>query len=436
MLPNSPVKVMVIGGGGREHAICWKLAQSPLVERVYCAPGNGGTYVTAKTENIDLKVSDFSGIAKFACERKVNLVVIGPDNPLADGIVDYLQAAGLRVFGPRKALAQIEASKVFAKNFMVEHGIPTARFLVASSYEEASALLADNDWARVIKVDGLALGKGVFVCDSKDEAQEAIATIFKDQKFGAAGNQVILEERLVGEEVSLLMFADGKNIVPMPPSQDHKRRFEGDKGPNTGGMGAYSPVELYEHVKSAVEKEVLQPLRKAMASGEFDFRGVLYAGLLVVKSTDSKATMQPYVLEFNARFGDPETQAILPLLNSDLLPILWAATEGFLDKVQVEWSTAASCCVVVAGRDYPESSSSGEKITVADLPDNCFIFHAGTKIDQGRLVTNGGRVLALTALGADLHEAVSRSYKGVKSIDFRDMAYRSDIARRALSGCR
>lgn len=433
MLPESPVKVMVVGGGGREHAICWKLSHSPLVQSIYCAPGNGGTALADKTENINLAVSDFAGIAEFARNKKIDLVVIGPDDPLADGIVDHLQAEGLRVFGPCKQLAQIEASKAFSKNFMLEHGLPTAQFLVAGSAEEAQKILADHDWARVIKADGLALGKGVFVCDNRQECDEAINAIFKENKFGKAGSRAVLEERLVGEEISLLMFADGKQVVPMPASQDHKRRFDGDCGPNTGGMGAYSPVDLYEQAKDAIQEEVLVPIQKAMQSGSFPFKGVLYAGLLVVQENGRP---RPYVLEFNARFGDPETQVLLPLLRSDLLPILWACTEGALDQVQVEWSGGAACCVVASAAAYPEQSSRGEEISLGDFVEDSVAFHAGTQIKDGKLLTNGGRVLAVTATGANLTEAVDKAYRGIKAVSFKDMAYRTDIARRALTKCR
>ncbi|MBY0356499.1 MAG: phosphoribosylamine--glycine ligase [Candidatus Obscuribacterales bacterium] len=432
MLPNSALKILLVGGGGREHAICWKLGQSPLVQTVYCAPGNGGTAVNPKSENVDIQVSDFSALAQFAQNNKVDLVVVGPDNPLADGIVDYLENQGLRTFGPRQKLAQIEASKVYAKNFMTEHGIPTARFAVASTLTEAEKIVIENDWARVVKVDGLALGKGVFVCDSQAEAEAAVREIFQTEKFGAAGAQVVLEEKLIGEEISLLMFADGKDLALMPPCQDHKRRFDDDKGPNTGGMGAYSPVALYAQVKERVEAEILLPLKKAMAAGQFDFKGVLYAGLLV---TAYGGELRPYVLEFNARFGDPETQVILPLLRSDLLPILWAVTEGSLDQVEIAWQDGAACTVVLAAENYPESSSKNEPVIVNSLPANTFVFHAGTKRSADKLLTNGGRVFSVTAIGNNLSEAVELAYAGIKSVSFAGMSYRRDIARRALAKC-
>lgn len=465
MSSDKPVNVMVIGGGGREHAICWKLVQSLKLEKLYCLPGNGGTASLQKTTNVDtlsitetkdgveskkelrlrdLRPSDFPHIANFAKEKEIDLVVIGPDNPLADGIVDQLEAAGLRVFGPRQAAARLESSKDYAKEFMVMQGIPTAKHATLDSHEDAVDFIRKNDWARVVKVDGLALGKGVFVCDSETETRDALQIIFRENRFGDSGKKVVLEERLIGEEMSLLMFCDGKTLVPMPASQDHKRRFDGDQGPNTGGMGVFAPVELYAKCKEAIEAEVIAPLRKALETGRLVYKGILYVGLLIVKDQNGGghkhpspwgASYKPYVLEFNARFGDPETQVILPLLESDLLEILWSCTDGTLDKQQINWSDRAACCVIACAETYPEGSSKGEEIKVGESKNGTIVFHSGTKLEGDRLLSAGGRVLGITALGKSLSEAIDHAYEGIKTVSFNGMAYRKDIGRRTVSGC-
>lgn len=436
MNSGTNLKVMVVGGGGREHAICWKLAQSPAVAQIYCAPGNGGTAGENKTENVDIAVMDFDAIGAFCKSRSIDFVVVGPDDPIAGGLVDHLEAEGIRAFGPTKKLARLESSKAFAKNFMVDNQLPTARFLVTDNLQDAMDAVREHPWARVVKVDGLALGKGVFVCDNEDEAVSAVQAIFRERKFGEAGKRVVIEERLNGEEMSLLVFCDGKRLVAMPPIQDHKRRFDGDRGPNTGGMGTYSPVELYRHCSDQIEQQVLEPLRRAMRQRNFDYKGVLFIGLLVeTRELDGNRVYQPYLLEFNARFGDPETQAILPLLEGDLLSVLWACTEGRLNEVQLEWSRKASCCVVAATEQYPEQSSRGETITISTMPADTFVFHAGTKLDGKRLVTNGGRVLAVTALGANLNEAADHAYEAIQNVSFASIAYRKDIARRSGAAC-
>lgn len=432
------LKVAIVGGGGREHALAWKIAQSQLVKELYCLPGNGGTASVNKCQNVDVPVMDFIAIGKFCQEKKVDLVVIGPDDPLAAGITDELTAMGLRVFGPTRAAAKLEWSKIFAKEFMVAQRIPTARYLVCHSYDEGLDLLREHPWARVIKVDGLALGKGVFVVDTEQEGEEALRQIFRERKFGKAGSQVLLEERLAGEEISCLMFVDGKRLSLMPPSQDHKRRLEGDRGPNTGGMGCYSPVDLYSRCRQEIEEQVLAPLSKALRAGALDFKGVLYAGLMIEtrRLDDGHRQYQPYVLEFNARFGDPETQTLLPLMQSDLVPVLWAVTQGRLNQVQAEWSKAASCCVVACAADYPQSSSRGHELTIGKMPAaDIQAFHAGSKLNGKKLETNGGRVVCVTALGASMDEAVDKAYQGIDAVSFADKAYRKDIARRALTGC-
>ncbi len=439
MVLDRPITVLVIGGGGREHALCWKIAQSQLATRIYCAPGNGGTATTAKVENADLSLSDFPAIVEFCREKVIDLVVVGPDNPLADGIVDVLEEAGLRVFGPLKQSARLEWSKVYAKEFLTRHGIPTARYAVCDSFESGREIVHDNPWARVVKVDGLALGKGVFVCDTGAEAVEALSDIFQKDRFGAAGTAAVIEERLEGEEVSLLALCDGKSLVPLLPSQDHKRRFDGDRGPNTGGMGACAPVELYRQCDADIETRILEPIRRSLQSGKLVYKGVLYIGLMIAgagpKEAAPRGPYQPYVLEFNARFGDPETQAILPLLKSDLLAALWACTESSLHEVRLQWETGAACCVVATAGNYPEGSSRGETIEFGELPAGSVAFHAGTRLVGSQILTNGGRVLAVTGTGPSLEAARQAAYSGIAKISFANMDYRRDIAKRALAAC-
>jgi phosphoribosylamine--glycine ligase len=443
----SKAVLLVLGSGGREHALAWKLAQSKSVQKIYCAPGNGGTASTDKSENVDIAVDDFLALIEFAQKNKVTFTVVGPDNPLADGIVDRFQAAGLKIFGPTRAAAQLEASKTFGKEFMTAAGIPTPRYAVCTDFEHALSIVKENAWARVIKADGLALGKGVFVCDSEIECRSALEQIFKVKVFGAAGLTAIIEEKIIGEELSLLLFCDGKNLVPMPASQDHKRRFDNDKGPNTGGMGCYAPVALFEQYKEQIQKEIIEPLTKALSTGEILFQGILYAGIIVgteetAQSDKSDQPRQPkvQVLEFNARFGDPETQALMPLLESDLYSILVACAEGRLPEVEVTWSDKFSCCVVAAAESYPQASSRGEKITINSLNETLAahvqIFHAGTRLeDKKGLTTNGGRVLAVTATASSLQEAREGAYEALRSISFKGLDYRKDIAGRALTKC-
>jgi phosphoribosylamine---glycine ligase len=446
---NNKINVMVVGGGGREHALCWKIAQSKFAGNIYCAPGNGGTAADARITNINLPVTDFAGLTELAQDKKVDLIVIGPDNPLADGIVDYMEEKGLTVFGPRKEAAKLEWSKAHSKEFMLKHEIPTARFSVVTDFESAQKFVKENDWARVIKADGLALGKGVFVCNSETEAIEALNAIFKEGRFGDAGSTVVIEEKLLGEELSLLLLIDGKTVMPLSACQDHKRRYDGDKGPNTGGMGAYSPVRLFDKNQNAIETQVIKPIEEALKKGTLDFKGMLFAGILVgipadaatgaspaaEKNESKDKGLTPYVLEFNARFGDPETQALMPRLKSDILPLLWASAKGSLASEQIEWHDKASVCVVLSAENYPESSSKGKTIEVGDLPADAFVFHAGTQLDGDKLLTNGGRVLALTALGDSIESARENAYKAVKQIKFADMSCRSDIALKEVGQC-
>jgi len=417
------MNVFVIGSGGREHALAWKLAQSPRVEHVFVAPGNGGTDGASRITN-----APFNPHSLISAPRP-DLVVVGPEAPLAEGIVDALQAAGVRCFGPTRAAARLESSKVFAKEFMARHGIPTGRAAIFTAYEPALAYLRRSDGPVVIKASGLAAGKGVIVPETPAEAEAALRQIMVERQFGAAGDEVLIEERLTGPEVSLLAFCDGRTVAAMPPAQDHKRVFDGDRGPNTGGMGAYAPAPiappaLVEELVAAV----LRPAVAGMAAEGTPYVGVLYAGLMLTPAG-------PRVLEFNCRFGDPETQAILPLLESDLLDVLEACVEGALDRVTVRWRDAAAATVVAASEGYPGPYPKGREIAgIADaaaLP-GVIVFHAGTRrTADGRLVTDGGRVLAVTGVGADLRQALDRAYAGIRRIHFEGMHYRRDIGAKA-----
>ncbi len=415
------MNVLVIGSGGREHALAWKLAQSPQVERVFVAPGNGGTADDAggRIRNVALDLADPTALRSF------RLVVIGPEAPLADGIVDRLQAVGVRCFGPTAAAARLEASKAFAKAFMARHAIPTARAEVFSDYAAALAYLRRVDYPVVIKASGLAAGKGVIVPEMLAEAEVALYRIMVERQFGAAGDEVLIEERLAGPEVSLLAFCDGHTVVTMPAAQDHKRVFDGDRGPNTGGMGAYAPAPIAPpDLVRELTATILQPVVDGMAAEGSPYVGVLYAGLMLTAAG-------PRVLEFNCRFGDPETQAILPLLASDLLEVCEACVDGVLDRVTVRWQNAAAATVVAASEGYPGDYPRGRTITgseaAAALP-GVVVFHAGTqRLADGRFVTDGGRVLAVTGVGADLRQALDRAYAGMRCIHFDGMHYRRDI---------
>jgi len=432
-------KILIVGGGGREHALAWKLAQSEAIASIICIPGNGGTESLSKVHNLPLAVSDFAGIADNAVNEKVDLVIVGPDNPLADGIVDYLQERRINVFGPTRQEAKLEWSKKYGKEVMQALGLPTAKFYATSSQEEALAFLDDpkNDWARVVKADGLALGKGVFVCDSVEECRSAVNSLFAGS-FGEAGKTVVIEEKLSGEELSLLCVSDGQTLLELGCAQDHKRRFKADTGPNTGGMGAYTPVPLYENksVRERIEKEVLLPIQKALADKRLSFKGVLFIGLMIVDGA-------PYILEFNARFGDPETQAVLARLQSDLWPLFDACDQGTLDQVKLDWSELKSVCVSVVTREYPAKSSAGEKIEIeegAEVAGQAIIFHAGTKIKQEPgdfpcLVTAGGRVFSVVGLGPTMENARQAAHQAIGKIKFETLDFRNDIGWRAVEQC-
>ena len=424
------MQILLIGGGGREHALAWKLAQSAQVEKIWAAPGNPGIAAVEKCECVELNLNELDAVADFAEEHGIDLTVVGPEATLVAGIADVFASRGLAVFGPSKAAAQLEGSKAFAKNIMAKYDIPTAFFKVCEDIETAKAYVKEKGAPIVIKADGLAAGKGVVVAMTETEALEAIDEMMGEQhKFGGAGARVVIEEFMQGEEASLLAFTDGEHIVPMIASQDHKRAFDGDKGPNTGGMGTYAPAPVLTDILRlrAVEK-ILKPVVAAMKAEGMPYKGCLYAGLMVCGD-------EVKVVEFNCRFGDPETQVVLPLLDGDLAEIMLACATGGLDKVDIGWKDKATVCVVLASGGYPESYKNGYPISGLDkagaLPDTV-VFHAGTKISDGSVVTAGGRVLGITAGGKDIAEAQERAYKAVSLISFTDMQYRKDIAWRAL----
>ena len=412
------MKVLVVGSGGREHAIVWKLAQSPKVTKLYCAPGNGG--IAELAECVNIKATDIDAIVRFAEEEDIDLTVVAPDDPLALGMVNALEKAGRRAFGPTAEAALIEASKSFSKQLMKKYGIPTADFNVFDSEEEAIKYLEQADYPIVVKADGLALGKGVIIAEDKIQAAEAVRSMMSGGKFGKAGSRVVIEEYMTGPEVSVLCFTDGKTIVPMVSSQDHKRALDNDKGLNTGGMGTFSPSLHYtaEHEKF-VREHILQATVDAMNSEGRPFKGVLYFGLMLTPKGVK-------VLEYNARFGDPETQVVLPRLQSDLYEIFEAVIDGRLAQTEIKWNDKAAVCVVMASGGYPQSYETGFEIT--GLPvENAIVFHAGTKLENGKLVTAGGRVLGVKALGEDIADARTKAYDAVSKIHFKNAHFRHDI---------
>jgi len=421
------LKVLVVGSGGREHALVWKIAQSELVEKTFCAPGNVGMIPLA--ELVPIKAEDIFGIVDFCQKEKIDLVVVGPELPLTLGLVDALTEKGIKAFGPNKMAAELEGSKVFSKDLMMRYQIPTARYGVFQDVQSARDFAREIKGPWVVKADGLASGKGVLICSSLVETDAAIEKILIEKAFGEAGEKVIVEEFLEGEELSLMAFCDGKTVVPMVSAQDHKRVFSGDQGPNTGGMGAYSPAPLATpELCKIIEEQVLIPTVKAMAQEGRLFKGILYAGLMIT-------AQGPRVLEYNARFGDPETQVIIPRLKTDLVEILLAVCEGRLDQLKLAWHKEACVSVVMASQGYPGSYQTGYPIKgLTDLPDDILVFHSGTASLKGEIVTAGGRVLAVTALGEDLRQAVDTVYRGIEKINFEGAHYREDIAYRAFLG--
>ena len=420
--------VLVVGGGGREHAICWGLKRSPQVGRLYCAPGNPG--IAKIAECVDVPISDIEGLARFASSNNIGLTVVGPEAPLCDGIADVFRAKGLAVFGPSGQSSMLEGSKDFSKRFMVRHGIPTAEH---KTFEEpkAAAAYVNERFAEgvkvVVKADGLAAGKGVIVADKAADALQAIEDCFSGV-FGKAGRRLVIEERLEGEEASILALTDGKTIKALASSQDHKRLLDDDLGPNTGGMGAYSPAPVVDKkLMDEIDRLVLQPFLNGVKEERLDYRGIIYAGVMVTKSG-------PKVLEFNVRFGDPETQAIIPRLESDLLEALYKTATLNLSEVDLKWSSEPAVCVVMASGGYPGSFEKGHKISGIDEAEatGATVFHAGTSLKDGNVVNSGGRVLGVTARGSDVRGAIDNAYKAVVKIHWKDAVYRKDIAKRAL----
>lgn len=421
------MNILVIGSGGREHALVWKIAQNPKVEKIFCAPGNAGIEEIATC--VPIGVHDFPTLAAFAEEEEIDLTVVGPEDPLLNGIVDYFEDRNLKIFGPRRDAALLEGSKSFAKEIMINYNIPTAEYRSFTNYEEALSYVREKGAPIVIKADGLAAGKGVTVAFTLEEAEEALRNIMLDAIFGEAGSRVVVEEFLQGEEMTILSFVDGETVVPMVPSQDHKPVFDDDKGPNTGGMGTYSPVPHYDDsvVQQAIDTIII-PTAKAMVKEGRPFRGILYTGLMLTEQG-------PKVIEYNARFGDPETQVVLPRLDSDLLDIFMATVDGKLHECDVKWKDNAAVCIVLASGGYPGSYEKEKEITgLFNDREDVVVFHAGTAEKEGIIVTNGGRVLGVTAMGKDLYEAREKAYAVIPEISFEGMHYRKDIAMKALRG--
>ncbi len=422
------MRVLVIGSGGREHALVWKLAKSPLVKKVFAAPGNAG--IAEIAECLPLTADKTVELADFAAASKIDLTVVGPETPLVHGIVDYFQQRKLPIFGPSKAAARLEGSKAFAKEIMVKAGVPTAGSRTFTGLEEAAAYVQTAPAPIVVKADGLAAGKGVVVASTREEALAALNGMLKDRLFGDAGGRVVIEEFLEGEEISVLAIVDGARAVLLEPSQDHKRAFDGDQGPNTGGMGAYCPVpRVTPLLMSEIRDRIIQPVVAELAKQGTPFQGVLYAGLMLTK-------YGPKVLEFNVRFGDPETQAILPRLKTDLVQVMKAAVEGRLESVNLAWTSQAAACVVLASAGYPGKYDIGREITglaeAAEIP-GALVFHAGTQKENGRVLTSGGRVLNVVGLGATLEAAVETAYQAADKIQFHGKQMRRDIGARALA---
>lgn len=420
------MKVAVIGGGGREHTLAWKLAQSPSVDKLYAIPGSAAMSEVAQC--VDIALSDLDAITDYAKNEGIDMLVVGPEVPLTEGIADLAQSKGLAVFGPNKAAAQMEGSKVFAKNLMKKYHVPTAAYASFTDGEAAKAYIKKQGAPIVVKADGLAAGKGVVVAQTEAEAIEAVNAMMEDHIFGASGGRIVIEECMVGEEASLLAFVDGKTIVPMISAQDHKRIFDNDEGPNTGGMGAYAPAPVVTpEIRKEVEEKILKPVVDGLKQEGITYQGCLYAGLMITADG-------PKVVEFNCRFGDPETQAVLPLLDGDLAQIMYACAKGTLTADMVHWKDAAACCIIMASAGYPASSHKGDVISGLDAVDkeDVMVFHSGTAKKDGQYVTNGGRVLGVTAVAGDLKSAIKKAYANVKRIHFDGQQVRSDIGAKGL----
>ncbi|MBN1957096.1 MAG: phosphoribosylamine--glycine ligase [Desulfuromonadales bacterium] len=422
------MKILVVGGGGREHALCWKIAQSPLVEKIYCAPGNPG--IAELAECVHIGADEIETLCEFAQAEAVDLTVVGPEVPLTMGIVDRFQSAGLDIFGPDKAAAQIEGSKDFSKSLMARYHIPTAEYQTFTDHAAAVAYVRERGAPIVIKADGLAAGKGVVVAMTEEQAIEALNDIMLDKVFGAAGVRVVIEEFMSGEEASFFAFTDGRNVLPLASSQDHKRVYDNDEGPNTGGMGAYSPAPVVtEELHDLIVKTIVRPTIAGMAQDGCPYRGILYVGLMI---KDGK----PRVVEFNARFGDPEAQPLLMRMKSDIVPVLQACARGELTQDAIEWHDKAAVCVVMASGGYPETFEKDLPIAGLDAAariQDLMVFHAGTRFKDGQIVNSGGRVLGVTGLGNTVKEAIDKAYEGTALIAWKDVHYRKDIGARALN---
>ena len=421
------MKILVVGGGGREHALVWKIAQSPKVSKIYCAPGNAG--ISEQATIVPIKANDLNGLLEFALKEKIDLTVVGPEDPLTQGIVDLFKSKDLFIFGANKKAAEIEGSKAFAKEMMKKYHIPTAFYGVFDTQKEAVKYIQKQGAPIVVKADGLAAGKGVIICKTVEEAIQSVDKIMAEKIFGEAGNRVVIEEYLIGEEASYIAFTDGKTILPMASSQDHKSIFDEDQGPNTGGMGAYSPAPVVtKEVHERIIEKVLRPIIYGMGEESRPYQGVLYAGLMIHDG-------HPKVLEFNARFGDPETQPVLMRMKGDIVPILEACMKGTLSQHRIEWDQRPSVCVVIASKGYPGDYEKGkviEGLKEISRMEGVFVFHAGTAFKDGQMVTNGGRVLGVTGLGEDIPRAIQKTYQAVKKISWEGVHYRTDIGQKAL----
>jgi phosphoribosylamine--glycine ligase len=421
------MKVLVVGGGGREHALAWKISQSPLVTKLFCAPGNPGTATLA--ENLPIAVDQLDKLLAFAFEHKIDLTVVGPEQPLSLGIVDLFESHGLKVFGPSQKAAFIEGSKAFSKDLMQKYNVPTAAYGVFSDQIEAETFIKRTGAPIVVKADGLAAGKGVIIAQTCDEAVAAVRDMLSGNAFGSAGSRVVIEEFLTGEEASFLVITDGINIIPLASAQDHKAIFDGDRGPNTGGMGAYSPAPVVSpEIHEMAMQQVIRPTVNGMAAEGRPYRGVLYAGLMI---KDGKIK----TLEFNARFGDPECQPLLMRMKTDIVPVLLAVAEGDLGTLSIDWHDKAAVCVVMASEGYPGSIRTGDAISGLDQAaalDDVYVFHAGTAAKDGTCVTSGGRVLGVTALGSTVKEAIEKAYQGTDAITWTGVQYRRDIGHKAI----
>ncbi|SJZ81054.1 phosphoribosylamine--glycine ligase [Selenihalanaerobacter shriftii] len=422
------MKVLVIGSGGREDALVWKLKESQYVDDIFVAPGNAGTEESAN--NVDIKSNDLDNLLKFAQDEEIDLTFVGPEAPLVAGIVELFEEEGLKIFGPNQEAAQLEGSKVFSKDLMKKYDIPTANYEVFTDQEEAINYIKEEGAPIVVKAEGLAAGKGVIVAETKEEAIEAVKTIMVEQKFGEAGERVVIEEVLTGEEATVLAFTDGQEIVAMLPSQDHKAAYDNDEGPNTGGMGAYAPAPVVtDEVLQKTYDQILIPTIEALQAEGINFKGILYSGLMI-------EDREPKVLEYNVRFGDPEAQAVLPLLKTDLVEIAEAIIDEKLEEVEIEWLNKTAVCVVMASGGYPIEYETGKEIQgIAEMikESNINVFQAGTAKEDGKLVTAGGRVLGVTALGDGYEDTIQKAYEGVEKINFEDAHYREDIGQKALN---